>query len=292
MRKGKIGCFHLSNGSFAQGGGDSARNPNVAGNFAGRGNFPPDLHYYYGQYYAAQAMWTAGDTYWKEWYPAIRDELIARFDAHDVWWAPVNTPAEVLTDPQAVASGAFVDVPEGAGAPAFCTKNWPSISTMAVELKNRSTSSSRWPDSGSSACRASIAERISGSRTTRHFSTRIATCEALTCPAARAVANPVNIWRSARPRSISNAADVVEVRRAPIVTLDAVDAGGLPEILEGCCHSGCRGRLGVADRLEGVGRASGRDRIRPTGGNSRTVLGQMFVATTIAGLVALATHVA
>jgi hypothetical protein len=34
------------------------------------------LHYFYGQYYAAQAMWTAGDTYWKEWYPAIRDELI------------------------------------------------------------------------------------------------------------------------------------------------------------------------------------------------------------------------
>ena len=42
----------------------------------------------------------------------------ARFDAHDVWWAPVNTPAEVLADPQAIAAGAFVDVPEGAGAPA------------------------------------------------------------------------------------------------------------------------------------------------------------------------------
>ncbi|HLJ95817.1 MAG TPA: prenyltransferase/squalene oxidase repeat-containing protein [Gemmataceae bacterium] len=34
------------------------------------------LHYYYGHYYAAQAMWTAGDPYWKEWYPAIREELI------------------------------------------------------------------------------------------------------------------------------------------------------------------------------------------------------------------------
>jgi hypothetical protein len=33
-------------------------------------------HYYYGHYYAAQAMWTAGDPYWKEWYPAIREELI------------------------------------------------------------------------------------------------------------------------------------------------------------------------------------------------------------------------
>ena len=36
------------------------------------------LHYFYGHYYAAQAMWTAGDPYWKEWYPAIRDELIRR----------------------------------------------------------------------------------------------------------------------------------------------------------------------------------------------------------------------
>ena len=47
-----------------------------------------------------------------------RDELTARFDRHDVWWAPVNTPAEVLTDPQALAAGAFVDVPDGQGAAA------------------------------------------------------------------------------------------------------------------------------------------------------------------------------
>jgi hypothetical protein len=33
-------------------------------------------HYYYGHYYAAQAMWTAGGNYWAEWYPAIRDELV------------------------------------------------------------------------------------------------------------------------------------------------------------------------------------------------------------------------
>lgn len=45
-----------------------------------------------------------------------RDALTERFDGHDVWWAPVNTLAEVLTDPQAVAAGAFVDVPEGGGA--------------------------------------------------------------------------------------------------------------------------------------------------------------------------------
>ena len=47
-----------------------------------------------------------------------KDEWTAIFDQHDVWWAPVNTPAEVLEDPQAIAAGAFVDVPEGDGAPA------------------------------------------------------------------------------------------------------------------------------------------------------------------------------
>jgi hypothetical protein len=42
----------------------------------------PDLHYFYGHYYAAQAMWTAGGERWKEWYPAIRDELVNRAGRH------------------------------------------------------------------------------------------------------------------------------------------------------------------------------------------------------------------
>ncbi len=46
-----------------------------------------------------------------------RDEWTARFDEHDVWWAPVNTPDDVLEDPQVLAAGTFVDVPGGAGAP-------------------------------------------------------------------------------------------------------------------------------------------------------------------------------
>jgi hypothetical protein len=37
-----------------------------------------DIHYYYGHYYAAQAMWTAGGRHWADWFPAIRDELVAR----------------------------------------------------------------------------------------------------------------------------------------------------------------------------------------------------------------------
>jgi hypothetical protein len=43
------------------------------------GMFPRhDMHYFYGHYYAAQAMWTAGGRYWQEWFPAIRDELLSR----------------------------------------------------------------------------------------------------------------------------------------------------------------------------------------------------------------------
>jgi Prenyltransferase and squalene oxidase repeat len=38
----------------------------------------PDLHYFYGHYYAAQAMWTAGEPRWSEWFPAIREELVSR----------------------------------------------------------------------------------------------------------------------------------------------------------------------------------------------------------------------
>jgi prenyltransferase beta subunit len=38
------------------------------------------LHYYYGHYYAAMAMWQAGGAYWKEWYPAIREELLNHHD--------------------------------------------------------------------------------------------------------------------------------------------------------------------------------------------------------------------
>ena len=34
----------------------------------------------------------------------------ARFDEHDVWWAPINNPRTVLADPQVEASGAFVEM--------------------------------------------------------------------------------------------------------------------------------------------------------------------------------------
>jgi hypothetical protein len=42
-------------------------------------------HYFYGNYYAVQAMFLAGGDYWAEWYPAIRDELIQRQQPSGAW---------------------------------------------------------------------------------------------------------------------------------------------------------------------------------------------------------------
>ena len=38
-----------------------------------------------------------------------------RFDAEDVWWAPAQSPAEVVADPQVRATGAVIDVEVGDG---------------------------------------------------------------------------------------------------------------------------------------------------------------------------------
>jgi crotonobetainyl-CoA:carnitine CoA-transferase CaiB-like acyl-CoA transferase len=43
-------------------------------------------------------------------------EWAPRFDAHDVWWAPVLTVPEVAADPQAAAAHAWVDAPGREGA--------------------------------------------------------------------------------------------------------------------------------------------------------------------------------
>ncbi len=48
-----------------------------------------------------------------------RDAWIERFDAHDVWWAPVQTIPEVIADPQAAAAGAWVEVTPHEGEDAY-----------------------------------------------------------------------------------------------------------------------------------------------------------------------------
>jgi crotonobetainyl-CoA:carnitine CoA-transferase CaiB-like acyl-CoA transferase len=54
---------------------------------------------------------------------AVLDEIFAEhpmshwaslFDAHDVWWAPCQTMADVASDPQAHALGVFIDTPDSA----------------------------------------------------------------------------------------------------------------------------------------------------------------------------------
>jgi prenyltransferase beta subunit len=47
--------------------------------------FSRESHYFYGQYYAAQAMWQAGGDHWKKWYPAIHDALLARQREDGSW---------------------------------------------------------------------------------------------------------------------------------------------------------------------------------------------------------------
>ncbi len=44
-------------------------------------------HYYYGHYYAVQAMYQAGETYYQEWYPHIRDALLAKQREDGGWSA-------------------------------------------------------------------------------------------------------------------------------------------------------------------------------------------------------------
>ncbi len=46
--------------------------------------------YFYGNYYSVQAMFLAGGDYWKEWYPGIREQLIARQSTDGGWSGEVT----------------------------------------------------------------------------------------------------------------------------------------------------------------------------------------------------------
>jgi len=58
-------------------------------------------HYFYGHYYAVQAMWHAGGERWTKWYPAIRDELTRPGSPHrqrdDGSWMDASINAEYGT---------------------------------------------------------------------------------------------------------------------------------------------------------------------------------------------------
>jgi hypothetical protein len=49
-----------------------------------------ETYYEYGHYYAAQAFWQAGAERWQKWYPAIRDELLARQRQDGSWTSAIS----------------------------------------------------------------------------------------------------------------------------------------------------------------------------------------------------------
>lgn len=58
--------------------------------------FRLEAFYFYGHYYAVQAMWHAGGHYWRDWYPAIRDELLGR-QTHEGSWPDITVNSEYGT---------------------------------------------------------------------------------------------------------------------------------------------------------------------------------------------------
>ncbi len=48
-------------------------------------------YYYYGQYYAVQAMWHAGGPAWQTWYTAVRDDMISRQGKDGSWQAAFSS---------------------------------------------------------------------------------------------------------------------------------------------------------------------------------------------------------
>ena len=60
-------------------------------------------HYYYGHYYALQAMVQAGDDYYAAWYPLIRDALIRRQGADGGWGTARGSKGDAkYTTPMAI----------------------------------------------------------------------------------------------------------------------------------------------------------------------------------------------
>ena len=50
-----------------------------------KGNSTSQSYFFYGHYYAVQAMWHAGGSYWSTWYPAIRDLLVSAQNDQGTW---------------------------------------------------------------------------------------------------------------------------------------------------------------------------------------------------------------
>ena len=71
-----------------------ARSPAIIDNNIG--------HYYYAHYYAIQAMVQAGDDYYAQWYPLIRDALVRRQSADGGWGTAKGSKDAKYTTPMAI----------------------------------------------------------------------------------------------------------------------------------------------------------------------------------------------
>ena len=58
--------------------------------------FKDEHFFYYGHYYAIQSMYQAGESYYQQWYPRIRDSLIARQGKDGGWGGAVDTGMAIL----------------------------------------------------------------------------------------------------------------------------------------------------------------------------------------------------
>ncbi|MEM0897020.1 MAG: prenyltransferase/squalene oxidase repeat-containing protein [Verrucomicrobiota bacterium] len=54
-------------------------------------------YFYYGHYYAVQAMWHAGGDWWSDWYPFIRERLVRTQESGSGAWGNSNYGAEFGT---------------------------------------------------------------------------------------------------------------------------------------------------------------------------------------------------
>jgi len=52
-----------------------------------------NTHYFYGHYYAVQAMYLAGGDYWARWWPAVREELLGKQQPDGSWPDPSVGPS-------------------------------------------------------------------------------------------------------------------------------------------------------------------------------------------------------
>jgi len=71
--------------------------PEIGGGIQYLLNFTPErgvvrreTYYFYGHYYAVQAMWHRGGEAWARWYPAVRDEMLARQSPDGSWRSPIS----------------------------------------------------------------------------------------------------------------------------------------------------------------------------------------------------------